>query len=340
MSDYKRTASSSALDTTWIKSKVIDALENNLQLAPLATPGDLPSNSGSTLKWILDANTTGGTEVNALTNSGGTEVVYSTNRDSVNEAAYAPTAVSAQMETYGIFVPVRRKDMKQMPKGQMTNLGKRVEYRMRKLIDTLLRATVDGTGTGYFPSMGSGTTNTRKSIGDGTNDTTLSATDYLTAEDVALVTGLDLESTDAEPFSNGMYAGIFHSVSATHLRTDVSTARITWEGINKFVSGLNGQEKILKGTMGAITGTMCMRSNNITTSTVDTRSAYNNIILAQDGVGNASMGDMGPDVFINESGKESMSDPHRLFATVAGQAELAPALLDVNRAAVLYSTAT
>jgi len=136
-----------------------------------------------------------------------------------------------------------------------------------------------------------------------------------------------------------MFAVIVHSVPRTHLVTDVSTSRLTWEQINKYVSGFSGQEKLLNGVVGGIAGGMVFLSNNITTATVDTISAYANLVLAQDGLGAASQGGMNPDVFINKPSSNSTDNPYRIFGTVSFVFQTAPKLLDVLRAEILYSAA-
>lgn len=338
MADFlvDRTApNTSAYDTTYIRQTSIKALENKLVVSECATSGDVPEHAGSTISWQLDANVTGATATNALTDDSGTPITYAT-RDNFNEDTYSPTAVTKQLHAYGTFVPVRTKDLNKMPRGMMDRLAGRMAYRGAHTKDTLLIAAIDGSGSSYNPGLGTGTTTTRKSIGDGTNNTTISATDQLTVEDIALGVG-DLWANDAEEFSNGAYKAIIHSVSATHLITDVSTSRITWEETHKHVGGASGQEKILKGTIGTVVGADVVRSNNIRTSTQDTETVYNNIILAMDGVGDASVDDSNPQVLINRPNENSTDNPYRMYATAAFVWEGAPTLLDSNRALVLYA---
>lgn len=344
MADVKRSVSSSAYDQTHILSKAIPTLEANLVFADFAEPAVLPDHEGTTARWLLDTNIdpdnidgSNTKTLDALNHASGGNIDWST-RDSVHEADFAGSKVEASLYTYGAFIPLQRKDLKAMPRSMQERVGKRLGYLGAVTLDTLLRAFVDGSkSAAVSPDPGSGTTTTRKSIGDGTVDTTLSATDYLTAEDVALIVG-DLRANDAQPFDNGMFAVVIHPGAETDLVTDVSASRLNWQEINKYVSGVSGQEKITKGEVGGIAGGMVFRSSQIATSTVDTRSAYNNICLGTFGIGNVSMGDAKPRLFVNQPGSSSMSDPYRFYATVSFQFDAAPKLLDVNRAAVLYST--
>ncbi len=340
MADLKRTVASNKYDTTVILSKVIPTLEKKFVLADLASPASLSANVGSTARWLKDSNfdpaDLDGTDsaYNALTDDSGTPITFAT-RDTFNETTFTGTSVEAQIHTYSVFVPVRKPDMDQMPASLSERLSARLAYAGREVWDTLLRAQADGSGTSFNPSMGAGSTNSRKSIGNGTNDTTLAADDQLTAEDIALVVN-DLRQKDAEGFSGGKMAIVIHSGAEGHVITDVSSSRLTWHDSVKYVGGASGQSKIMDGQIGSLAGGDVIVSNNITTSTVDTRSAYNNLAIADWGLGTLSMGDAKPRVFIND--QPSVADPHRFYKTYAFQFEMAPKLLDADRVFILYST--
>lgn len=339
MADVKRNISSSTYDTTYIRKEAVPTLEKSLVMADMITqPTNLPEGVGSTVRWIIDANFSTTNITNALT-AGSDEIAYST-RGSQHELAFTGSNVQKQVDLYGAFVPIRMSDLKVMPKGLMDRISKRGAYLLRLIWDTLIRATADGSGTGFSPSMGAGTTNSRKSIGDGTNNTTLSASDQLTAEDIALTVG-DLRARDAQPLSNGKYHFVLHAVTEMHLITDVSTARLTWEQMFKYVSGVNAQEKMGDARIGDIVGGTCHRSNNITQATVDTLSAYVNLAFADSGIGDVGiMGenqDGEPDVYINMPNQNSTDNPYRLYGTASFQFYRAPALLDSARVEILYS---
>lgn len=328
-------SSEASYTTEYIRRKTIKSLENNLVFADFGTPGELPTGQGQTLRWPIDANLalSQGVTLAALTHDdNAAELLYS--NQSPNEAAYNVTHVDAQLNTYGSFIPVRTTDLNKMPEGVMDRMSARLEYRARLDIDTLCRVTLDNNpaGTTLVPDMADTADNTRASIGSGTNNAVVNTTDQLTAEDIALATG-DLEALDVEPFSNGMYAAAIHSVPATHLRTDVSTSRLTWESINKHVSGMTGQEKIIKGTIGGITGTMVFRTNNIGQATVNTiANVYHNLVMGQDAFGIASMGDMSPQII-----REPVNHPYKMLETIAFRYEMRTIQLDGNRAVLLYS---
>lgn len=322
-------------DTTYILPKAIQALEKKFVMADYASPAYLPDNVGTTARWVIPSNQVLGTTTNALDDTGGTPLTYAT-RSAKNQVAYTETSVSAPIRTYGAFTPMRRADMDNLRKQLADNISDRLGYLGNLCLDTLLRAAIDGSGTAFNPSMGAGTTTTRKSIGDGTVNTTISATDELTAEDLALGVG-DLRINDAEPFDNGYIAAVIHAGAEVDVITDVSATRLNWQEVNKHTPGLTGALKIPKGLIGGIAGAMVVRSNNITTSTVDTFSSYNNLLLSQDALGCLHMNDMKPKVFINDA--NSVDDPHRQYKTIAFQFRAAPKMIEVTRSEILYSSA-
>jgi hypothetical protein len=322
-------------DTTYILSKAVKTLEKKFVLLDKCTPATLPDNSGTTARWVIPANQALGTVTNALDDTGGTPLTYAT-RSSKNQVSYTETGVTAPIRTYGAFTPQRRADMDNLRKQLADNISERLGYLGNLCLDTLIRTTVDGTGTSFAPSMGAGTTTTRKSIGDGTVNTTLVAADELTAEDIALGIG-DLRMNDAEPFDNGMMAVIVHAGAEVDVITDVSATRLNWQEVNKHTSGITGALKIPKGLIGGIAGGMVERSNNIGTQTIDAIAAYANLVLSDGAVGMLHMNDMKPQVFINDA--FSVDDPHRQYKTVAFQFRAAPKLIESTRAEILYSSA-
>jgi hypothetical protein len=186
--------------------------------------------------------------------------------------------------------------------------------------------------------MGTGTTVVQKSIGDGTVNTVLTAADQLTAEDIALATGV-LWGKNVRPFSNGYFAQLVHSLAATHLVTDISTARLTWERINRYISGFSGQEKLTAGHIGAIVGTMIIRTNSISLEAAgggDT-AGYNNLLLGKDALGNVHRDDLAPEIMINRPNENSTDNPFRIYATAAFYFQAGPVLLDEDRCLILRS---
>ena len=361
-------------DTTYIRQEAIKTLERHLVFADFMTPGNIPNNAGSTLRFQIDNNPqkvggAGGAGTgfeHALTanddggasnpnpgigNTGnppwndGAAGIQWTNRSTFNQADWDGTNIEKQIHSYGGFVPVRNADLDDMPKNVMSRLGERLGYVGRLTLDNLCRATFDGTGQAapYYPSMGSGTNQVRKSIGDGTNDNDLTVGDKLTAEDVALITG-DMWDADVEPFSNGFYSLVCHSKAATHLVTDVTDSRLTWEKMNRYISGFSGQEKLTKGHLGAVVGTMLIRANTISVEDLPAGGdqsaavkAYNNIITGRDGGGNVQRDDVAPVVYINRPNENSTDNPFRMFATAAFYFRCGPTLLDPLRVRRLQS---
>ena len=334
------------LDTTYIRKTAIATLEKKLVLTDMTTPGELPMNAGSTLRWHIDVNLADTSSFNALTHdsndgASGIEATYG-NRDSAFQDVFTTTQVEQQIQTYGTFIPTRTTDLDDMPASVMDRISKRLGYRGAEVLDRLIRGAADGTANAdpFFPGYGTGTTNESWSVSGGTtDDTTIDVTDTLSAEDIALAVG-KLWAEDVDEFDNGRYRATVHSGAAIHLVTDVEVTRITWEGMNKFVSGFNGQEKLTDGHLGAIIGCDIIRTNGMDDSTqrgtvpID---AYTSLVMGKDALGMVSRGDFMPDIKINRPTSNSMSDPHRLWATTAFQFQAAPVLLDSLRVVMLHS---
>lgn len=325
-------------DQKYIEQKAIETLDPEYVFAHWITPGEIPPNQGSTLRWLIDNTPSGATATNALTNDAGTPITFAT-RDSFNEDSWGGVAVEEKLHTYGTFVPVRAQDLQAMPKRTMDRLGERIGIRGAETKDDLLRAELDGSGTGYNPAKGAGLTNIRKSIGDGNDNTTLSATDKLTAEDIALATG-DLWGRNVKPFSDtGQYVALVHSLAAVHLVTDGGSAtsrpRITWEEMHKHVSGSTGHEMLQTGSLGAIMGTQVVRTTKIGTATHDVN-AYENLVIGKDCLGDVHQGDAMPKVIISNA-TASTSDPYGMYATAAWMFQAGSKLIDDDRGQMIVS---
>ena len=153
---------------------------------------------------------------------------------------------------------------------------------------------------------------------------------------------------DCETFDDGMYVCIVHGEVEQDLVTDVTTSRLSWQEVNKYIPGIDGQKKIIGGSPGAIYGTKVLRSNLITTAVfTNTITAYMNVALAKDGIGRAGFkgmtprgarpGSVGPQIITKQPGPNDTSNPLNMFSTVGWKAASGQALLHSLRALVYYS---
>lgn len=320
------------LDQEFIRNDFVDALDSMLLFADVITPGVYPGNEGNQYKWILDADLTGATTTNAIdggtTNDiglGGGVVGQSAAvlPLDINEAAYAPGELISTMKKYGSFVPIDVKDIDFMPTSTLENLSARVRRSGRQTLDTLVRAEADGSGTTFDPALGAGTT----TVLDITVGIAL-ATDIMTAA-FAIQAVNALEQNNAVPFSNGMYRMIINTTAKGHLETEagLATNEVTWSKVNKHVSGMTGQEKIIKGIIGGLGGGAFSHTTEVATDTSTTADSFANLGFADEGMGGVHMNDMEPEVFINRAGSDQVFDPYRITGTVSFRFRFIPQLL-------------
>ena len=339
MADVNRGIQSGELDTEYIRQTSIDRLDAELLIADSVTPGTLPKNSGSTLRWTLNEHIAGAqtySRFRALTDAtvGNSEASYASRAP--NEASWAPTTVEKKMDYYGQFVPVRQVDLDWMPRSTMDDLADSVGFAGAETMNGLSSAQVDGrgaSGSNWEPIQGDGTTNIYLSGGGGT----LPATAKLSGEDLYQVKGL-MKADNVRPFKDGYYRAYITPQAAVHLQTDVVSSNVPWQEINKYVSGRNGQTKLTNGEVGAVGGVMVFETTDIYEASQDSTNAYHNMVLGKDGIGGGRMGDMDVQVLINRSDATSIDDPYRMFATVAYRLKAAEKLLREEAAWMLKSS--
>ena len=319
-----RTIQSGELDGEYITQASRKRLDQELLYAGSVTPGNLPYNMGSTLRWTLNAHMTAGPDPGspiardsryiALTGSAG-EVTYADRAQ--NEGTWQPTTVEKIMDYYGEFIAQRKVDYDWMPKSTKDDLADSVGYAGSETLNGLVRAVVDGSGNAspWDPLQGTGTTNVQIGIW-GVDDAVLDLTDKLSAEDLYILEG-NMSALNVRRFDDGYYRVFCHPSAIAHLKTNTDPDKASWLEINKYVGGSNAQTKLIKDAVGAIGSVMVYRTTDVTTGTVVTVDYYNNIALGVDGVGGARLGDMDSRVFINNSDASSIDDPYRMFMTTS-----------------------
>ncbi len=310
-----------------LRREFIPFLREELHFNDWAATGTLETHGGSKqLRW-LELNKFTQDETGGLTEADATDGEITT----LSVATH-----SATVAEYGAWSKI----------GSLADMAATVETRRAytegfgehgaRTIDTLIRNAADDTTT--FLISGE----TAKNTGQ------LATTETATAQDIAVITGI-FRGNDAKPhMSNGMYVVIVHSEVEQDLVTDVTTTRLSWSEVNKHVPGLDGQQKIIKGSPGAIYGTMVLVSNNIATATLtSTVTAYKNIALARNGVDTASFramtprgssrGARGPQIMVKTSGSNDTSNPLSMFDTIGWKTAMGQTKLGNNRALVYYS---
>lgn len=310
------------LITTSIRRKFIPFLRNKLHFADFAVPGTLMRQGGSkVLRWnlaskIVDA--AGVTLTTALSET------TTTQNEVVTITISAVTATAAE---YGAFAKISSLADLAWTSESRQEIGKLFGEAGARTVDTLLRNVADDTTT--FLVSGQTATGTG----------TMLATNTANAQDIAVISGRfnqnDAEGHDSQ---SGMYVVIVHGKVEQDLVTDVTTTRLSWSEVNKHVPGVDGQQKIIRGSPGAIYGTMVLRSNNITTKVLtNTLTAYANIALADHGIGRAGWDAMDPQIITKNSGSQDTSNPLNMYGTLGFRVTMGPVLLDSARVITYYS---
>ncbi len=310
-----------------LRRQFIPFLRNKLRFADYAVPGAQPKGGGSKqLRWMLFNKITQD-ETGGLTEGSASDGEITT---------LSVTTISTTVAEYGAWVKISSlADLAHTPETREQYAKGLAEHGARTL-DSLLRNVADDSTT----FLVSGETAT----GGGT----LAATETAQAQDIAVLAGR-FNQNDAEPVPGvGMYVCIVHGSVEQDLVTDVTTGRLSWSEVNKYVPGIDGQKKIIEGSPGAIYGMMVLRSNNITTTVLtSTITAYVNIALADHGYGRASFDAMtpsgakrgvkGPALIAKQSGPQDTSQALSMFSTLGWKFNSGQALLDSNRVIVFYS---
>lgn len=312
-----------------LRRQFIPFLRNELRFADYAVAGSQPKGGGSkSLRWMLFNKITED-ETGGLTEGDETDGEITT---------LSVTTLTTTVGEFGAWVKISSlADLAHTPETRAQYAEGLAEHGARTL-DTLIRdAAANTTGDTFLVS---GET--------AVNGGTLAATETAMAQDIAVIAGA-FNQNDAKPVPGlGMYVCIVHGSVEQDIVTDVTTGRLSWSEVNKYVPGLDGQKKIIEGTPGAIYGCMVLRSNNIATEVLtNTITAYVNVALADHGVGRASFDAMtpsgarrgvkGPALMAKQSGPGDTSNALSMFSTLGWKFNSGQIRLDANRCITFYS---
>jgi len=310
-----------------LRRQFVPFLRNELHFADYATEGAQPKSAGSkSMRWVLFTKITQD-ETGGLTEGSASDGEVS---------SLAVSTVTTTVAEYGAWVKITSlADLASTPE-TLAEYAKGLGEHAARTLDSLLRNVADGTTT------------TLNAQDTATGTGTMISTDTAIAQDIAVISGR-FNQNDCKGFASlgGMYVCIVHGKVEQDIVTDVTTGRLAWSDVNKYVPGIDGQKKIIQGSPGAIYGTMVLRSNNIATATVSTSvTGYLNIAMADHGLGRSSFEGMtpkgakakGPALLSAKSDGRDTSNPLRMFSTLGWKFNSAQAILDVNRL-ILYRSA-
>lgn len=321
------TTINTSLLTTYLIKKFIPTLEAELQFQKFTTPAIIPEGGGKIGRFNVFSNipatstplVEGATTGNAITTltTAGTDCIIA---------------------EYGEYLQVTQLESLAAVKGTRDALSKRFAFGGAYALDSLVRvaATHTNAGTTFYCGNTSavGGSTTAAIPGSGSASALIGAAKLL-----RYVTTAGEPNTMAQGFSgksghaDGDFAAIVSPQFEATMVTEGTTGRMTWGQANTNVGGAMGQEKVIKGRMGAVYGTTCYRTQNFSQVTVTSLSDIN-YLLADGGVGAVAFGDMKPTIIVND-----LNSPYKNVDTVAWHAYFGTALVDAKRVIKMYSNA-
>lgn len=313
------------VETTFINKVFMEDLLLATQMVQFCTPPDNePTNLGDTARWLHFPEWT--VDTSALSQTA------ADNQINISGTAGA-TNVDGTMSPYGGYVKVSQFSLSTAPVGTLEKIGKRASDAGSTALDTLAMVQASGTTSTYHCGTGSATLS-------GINFS--SAGTVLKAADIAYTAAyLDTKGCTGFDHLNGMYGGVFHPSAGSHLRAEAATSagNVTWSEVNKHVAGAMGQEKIMKGDLGALFNVKLFTSPHCYTgsygpSAAPTTAAYTGWVLAKDGIGCTQIDGDGPgraQVILKAPGPGDTSQPLDTYNTVGWRWFGVFKLLDSNR---------
>lgn len=140
-----------------------------------------------------------------------------------------------------------------------------------------------------------------------------------------------LDNTNAKPFADGYYAGVFHPKGIYDLRSDTATGG--WVDSHKYAA----PENLYTGEVGRLYGVRCVMSSNMKALVgnagmcVTVASGYQGFIIGQGAYGVVELNGLGAKTYIKQLGSAGTADPVNQKATVGAKVYFAVANLDVAK---------
>lgn len=303
--------------TTYINRGFVDGLKANLVFADYAEPASIPKGAGAYIaRWNLPGMYNGTTT--ALTDG----------TSGSSRALYTISNVEATIADYGEWFGVGSLAKDSAVSGTLDVYREQCEYAGATSIDLLIRnAAITSTN---FLHAGDLTT----------GGATLAAGDDLTAQDLPVIASF-FRAQNAKGWKklSGDYMLAINPDMELDLVTDVTTTRLSWSEVNKHVPAGFAQLIDNQRFVGRINGVTALRTTMIGTITEDV-AAYQAVALARYGVGWLGLDGAAKKPMIKIKTEGGTFDPLDTLNTVGYKVRGVSALLDSNRALVVYSDIT
>lgn len=294
------TASLTSLMQIYYDRLMLDRLKKVLRFHGLATPKQLPANSGKVVVWnrrtLLAANTSTLTE----------GVVPS-------PIGLSSTLISASLVQYGDFTQTSDLISLTSIDDEISAAVDDLSYRAALSLDTIDRNLLDGGTNIQYANLK-------------TALSAVAAGDVLTAIEVKKAVR-NLKANDVHPYDDGYFMAVVHPNSSYDLQSD--TASGGWVNANTYVQN----EQLYNGELGRLAGARFVESSNVSFTASGTSggaNVYSNHFLGKGAFGVIDF-DGGIHVYVKRSGDQDTSNPLNQYATVGYKLTYTNAILDQNR---------
>jgi N4-gp56 family major capsid protein len=321
------------LETTIINKRFMSDLTLQLQTAQFCSPPDTQAlYQGDTVRWLHFPEWT--VDKTALSQTTVTDNNVSISGALGTDDGTGAQSVEATMAPYGAYVQLSNFLIDTAPVGMMRKTAKRAADAGARALDELAYAQ------GILSSV------THKADQDTVGQGTMgSSADTARARDFAAMRAYFVASgVQGFDFIDGEYGSVIHPEASKHLQTETSTSGIVWADVNKYIPGMDGQKKILKGENGTLSNIRIFESPIVAASSVNSVNAYKNLVLGHDGLGctqiraaNKNARTAGARVLIKRAADSGTYQPTETFDTVAWKWVGAFKLLDSKRVILYYS---
>lgn len=251
MADSTTITNPQNLPVEYYERKLLSTLEPRLVLNPLAKRQPLPKGNGKQVKWLRYAAIAGNT-------------TPLTEGSPPAEEAFSTSNVTATIAQYGQFSRVS--DLLDMTAIDpvLENLAERFGVAASKVLESLVVTELDSAAADQFAN---GAANAA-AVAAGDNLDHIELIKAMVAQKQAFI----------GPHESGMYVAVINPRSEFDLMSDTQTG--SFQDINKYVGGSDGQRKLLNGEIGRMYGMKILVSDFMSTDAgvgvggIDVHSSY------------------------------------------------------------------
>jgi N4-gp56 family major capsid protein len=281
---------SANLPVEYYERKLLSTLEPRLVLQPLGKRQKLPRGNGKQVKWLRYA---------AIAES----TTPLTEGTPPSEIAFSTSNVTSAISQYGQFSKVS--DLLSMTAIDpvLENLSERFGVAAAKTIESLIVAELDAEAADQFAAGAAGV----GSVAAGDNLDHIELIKAMVSQKEAFI----------DPHESGQYVAVIHPKAEFDLLSDTQVG--SFQDINKYVGGSDGQRKLLNGEIGRMYGMRILVSDKMSVDAgagaagIDVYSSY---LIGEEAFGTVWLDGSSVEMKVKRHGSAGANDPLDQFATV------------------------